>query len=66
MDVVIDELVVHVGVRDEARLRHALEEEIRRLIGHLLPPEWPRSFADRLVDEIEMTDTDARMLGVGL
>ena len=53
MDVVIDELVVHVGVRDEARLRHALEEEIRRLVGHLLPQEAPRLIAERLTDEIE-------------
>ena len=53
MDVVIDELVVHVGVRDEARLRRALEDEIRRIIGHLLPPEGPRLVAERLTDEIE-------------
>jgi hypothetical protein len=56
MDVVIDELVVEVRPVDRVdatRLSKALEQEIRRLIGHLVPPEWPRSFADRLVDEIE-------------
>jgi len=59
VDVRIDEVVVTVRVADgtagvlDERVRRAIEEEIQRVLGRLVPQEWPRLVTERLSDEIE-------------